>query len=509
MLESLPHGQWDHRRAAHLLRRISIGVRPEEIAVLASMPFDDAIDHILKPLPIDFDGYRHLTHDDVVSGVSPIDAPEWHAYFREKNLRYGDVRRWWIRTMLSEGTSIQERMVLFWHMLFTTSMNGAHYAEHVLDQNLFMRDNCLGDLRAMVDGITHGTAMQIYLDGIRNEWHDWFDGVNENHARELFELQTLGIPSDISPAYTQGDVAEAARAFSGWRLDEYWKDNGNGVRTLYRKRNTVWRKDHWDYRHKAVFGRTGPWNGHDVVSMLFTERPTHVARHICRRILAEFLTASPDERLVDALAQHLIDSGWSIGSTMRTLFRSGEFYAPGYRMGLVRSPIHLLVGTLRTIRTTYITDLDDADGRSENDLLDRLSSMGHLMYDPPNVSGWAGGMAWLSAASVPTRIDLCRRIALGEVEFKDYAGGRYVYTYDAYALASSLADPSDLEALVRATASFFLDTVDPHVYDALRFAFLQGASSPEWYAAQDDPTTDRRLRLGFATALGSPRYQLH
>lgn len=497
-----------HDAAAHLLRRTVIGARPADVDRLVMLGLPAALDSLMKPFEPDHTRVPHLFGSKVISEAWPLDSYRYHEYFAEKTFRYMDGRKWWATTIVDAPCSMQERMALLWHMHFATSFNNAHYTEHGLDQLSLFRKHGLGTIDALLDAVTHSTAMLIYLDSISNRWFDWGEFVNENHARELFELHAMGAyrPDGTAP-YTQQDVVAAAHAMSGWRLVERWEEHADGTKTLWRERDLEFRPDHWDFRDKTIFGRTGPWNSRDVIRLLFEERGDDVRRHFARRLYHEFVSDTADDTVIQAIADVLKAHDGNIAATLRVLLSSEIFYHATTTMAIVRSPAHLLLGTLRMLDAGSIPDAG-SDLRTESDLVDRLARNGHMLYDPPNVAGWSTGTAWLHSSSVPRRIDTVRRIAEGRLQHRDRSWGEPVATYDAVAFVRQLGVEHDVHALTERLCQFCLGTTDDATVGAVRAAFLQGGTAGEWYVADDDPICDDRLRRGLATLLSAPRYQL-
>jgi uncharacterized protein (DUF1800 family) len=485
--------------ASHLLRRTVIGIRPAEVDRAVTQGLPATLAELFTPFEPDRRAIEHLRFDLVNSEVAPNDSPRSIQYFREKAFRYTEFRQWWCSTIASGPCSIQERLVLMWHMHFATSCNGAHYAEHTLDQNEDIRRHAFGDLRDLVQSVTLGLAMQAYLDGLANWWTPWHDSVNENHAREFLELHMLGhVGRTPEPLYSQDDVRRIARSFSGHHTVEEWSPNDDGTRSLYRQRTPLWREDRWDPSPNELFGERGSFRPSDVAPLVFRTRSADVALWFARRLCTEFVAMESelDRGDIEAVADLLIDSDWNIGTTLRVLLASEMFFDPRYRMRLVRTPLHLVLGTLRTFRATDVDDFSHPDRRRRADLLRRLALLGHLPYDPPNVSGWRRDLDWITPSDTAMRVDFCQRFARGQHRFWDDPSGEPQMVYDPLDVASTFADIEDPDRLAERVGIILLGSADPNLHASLRFVMRGAERTPEGI---------RRL---FTHALSAPRYQL-
>lgn len=425
-------GPWDRRKAAHLLRRMVIGPTTSEISRAVEEGRERTVDRLLTPWEPETASIQHLTEGPVLAEVRPLDSREYAAFFAEKNLRYTELVQWWLRSMIRGPLSAQERLTWWWHQCVPTSLHGAHFAEHVFDQNKIMRTHAMGSWKKLLDDVIHGTALQIYLSGTENRWHPWFDGVNENLAREMMELFTLGrLDPNGDLNYSQQDISNAARALSGWRLNEKRMSKADGISEVWRERSLLWRQDHWDHREKQVFGRTGAFNSRDVLNMLLDDRAADCARYLCLRWYRSFVNVNVDRTFVDEMSSILVANDLHALEMLRTVLNSRHFYDERHVMSIPAPPLINMIGPFRYAGVSYIPDLDDADGRLENDLVQRLQLVGQCPFYPPNVSGWPDGLDQFSGTLVSLLLEFRRAFWDGTVSFKDFDGGRPVYTFDA------------------------------------------------------------------------------
>jgi uncharacterized protein (DUF1800 family) len=270
--------------------------------------------------------------------------------------------------MLGGPSPVQEKLVLFWHGHFATSVSKVDDARLMIEQNRLFRLLGGGKFRDLLLEVSHDGAMIRWLDGHLNTK----DSPNENFAREVMELFTLGIANEQGqPNYTQKDVTEAARAFTGYDNNE---EEGFHVHD--------WAHD---YGEKTILGVTGPLSGDDVIVHL--AGMTQCARFLAAKLWAFYAYPNPETAVIDALAQAYLDNDSDIKAVLAAMFLRDEFYSARARGERISSPAEFVVGTLRSVRAR--TNAERIPGW--------LSSMGQELYNPPNVAGWPGGLSWVTS----------------------------------------------------------------------------------------------------------------
>src|SRR5205085_7359030 len=244
--------------------------------------------------------------------------------FQQEQIREGlELRGWWVGEMLSTPSSLTERMTLFWHNHFVSSQQKVRLAELMYRQNATLRANALGNFATLLHAIARDPAMVIYLDSAQNRK----GSPNENFAREVMELFTVG-----EGHYSEQDIKEAARAFTGWSID---RQSGE----------FLFRRFIHDDGIKTVLGRSANLDGDDVLEILLAQPAT--AEFITRKLWREFVSPEPDELVVQRIAERFRDSHYDIKVALHDLLSSDAFYASSNRAVLIKSPIELVVGTLR------------------------------------------------------------------------------------------------------------------------------------------------------------------
>src|SRR5262245_31090377 len=310
--------------ARHLLNRTGFGAQPREIADCARLSREQAVDRLLGAT--------------VAAATTP--PPEWvreaivpprelrqasqeeRKRFLAREIRRGfDLRTWWIQEMLDSPSPLSERMTLFWHGHFASSQQKVRYSRLMYEQNVLLRRHAGGNFGELLHAVAKDPAMVIYLDSASNRKGK----PNENFAREVMELFTLG-----EGRYTEADVREAARAFTGWSIDP---DSGD----------FKWRPALHDEGAKTILGRTGNFDGDAVLDILLTRRET--AEFLVTKLWREFVSPEPDAAEVRRIARKLYLSNYEIRVALRELLLAPAFWAPANRGALIKSPVDLVVGT--------------------------------------------------------------------------------------------------------------------------------------------------------------------
>lgn len=366
--------------ARHLLNRTSFAASPEDIAAFSGLTRQQAVDRLLAsnhsiaitapPAWVD-EPFQSLRRFRAMS------AEERKLAQREVFQRAFELQSWWLAEMLATRAPIGEKMTLFWHNHFVSSVQKVRSPPLLYRQNVLLRDHALANFGDLLHVVARDPAMLIYLDNANSRRGQ----PNENFAREVMELFTLGEGS-----YSEQDVKEAARAFTGWSIDP---DTGK----------FLLRPSAHDDEAKTVLGRSGNYDGDAVLDILLAQPQT--AEFIVRKLWREFVSSDPDAAEVTRIARIFRDSRYDIRTALRALLVSDAFYAPGNRGALIKSPIELVVGTLRQFNFTT------------GDVMPFVviaNQLGQRLFAPPNVKGWPGGEAWINSATLLGRKAFLERV---------------------------------------------------------------------------------------------------
>ncbi|PWQ97926.1 DUF1800 domain-containing protein [Leucothrix arctica] len=371
-------------QSKHLVERSGIGAELEMIEILSQMTKPQAIDYLLN-MPTDYlVPLPRFSSFDEVRKVRNEKGPD-SRFKANKMVRKerGILQRWAISQLLENPTALQERMTWFWHNHFTSSIvRSSRTIDLMKNQTLLMREQALGNYADLLKRISFDPLMLVYLDGQSNKKGK----PNENFARELLELFTLGEGN-----YTDQDVKEVARAFTGWRLN---KNN----KAVLGKRN-------YDSGQKVILGKQGRFDSHDVLNILLKHPKT--AEFVATKLWYEFVsTDTPETATIKRWAHTLRSNNYEIKPLLKDIFSSDAFWDGKYKGTLIKSPMDIIIGTTRTL------DLEDKNLPVQS-LHAQLKRMGQELYNPPNVKGWPGGAAWVDGITLPVRQQFLRRLTRG------------------------------------------------------------------------------------------------
>jgi uncharacterized protein (DUF1800 family) len=378
---------WNLKWAGHLFRRAAFGASWDELQAAVREGLRPTLDRLLAGGP------GHAEFDRLADALGP-----------ERGEADGDVSGlewWWLQRMARTPHPLRERMTLFWHDHFATSIAKVRQPALMKRQNVLLRRHALGRFRPFLLEVSRDPAMLIWLDGNSNVR----GRPNENYARELLELFSLGVGN-----YTERDVREAARAFTGWHttsgtpLSSGERGRGEGAQPP----EFVFRAYLHDAGDKTFLGRPGNWGGADVVRIAL-DQPA-AARFLVRKVYRHFVSedAAPPDRLLAPLAERFRNSDYDIAELMRTVLGSRHFFSEHAYRQRVKSPVDHLVGLLRSLG-------GDLSGAAA-DVPPALEGLGQRLFAPPTVRGWEGGRAWLNTATLLARHNLSWRLLQGPPE---------------------------------------------------------------------------------------------
>jgi uncharacterized protein (DUF1800 family) len=389
---TVPGRDWDRERAAHLLRRAGLGGSAEEIDRIVGFGFPAAVDYLVdfhKTPQTDPDYRPSRAAQPRRMRKSLEDLPEERQREVREQLRVmtrvqlQEYRAWWVRRMVVTARPLEEKLTLFWHGHFTSGAEEVKSSRLIIEQNQLLRRHAAGRFGQLLRAICRDRAMLSYLNGASNRK----DHPNENFARELLELFTLG-----EGHYTEKDVTEAARAFTGWGFDE----------DAFR-----FRRGQHDFGEKTFLGRTGNFDGDDIVDIIL-EQPA-AADHIAEALVGFFVADEPPSPLIERIAAVLRASDFDIREAMRAIFKSREFYSPAAMHARIKSPPEFVVGAVKSLEIPP----DDCDFWT---LARAIGETGQELFQPPNVKGWDGGPAWITSATLVGRERFVSALLRGDGE---------------------------------------------------------------------------------------------
>jgi len=351
---------WDFDSAAHLWRRAGFSAATEQVRSTLQRTPADAVRQM-----VDGPGKEPATEElefiyQSVLGSDKVD----------------DARAWILMRMVRSEHQLREKLALFWHGHFATSFAKVRDVGWMMRQyRLFLNDG-LGKFPVLLDAVARDPAMIRWLDNETNRKGQ----ANENYAREVFELFTLGEGN-----YSEQDIREAARAFTGWHI---MREQFHFARSLH------------DRGEKTIFGQTGKFGGEDVQRLALEQDAC--GRFLAGKLLRFFVMPEPDEAVVTSLGAAMKKNGYDVAATMRIVLGSRLFFSPQARRSIVKSPIDFVVGSARAL------ELRQTNTKAA---VPTLRLMGQDVLSPPNVKGWPGDRAWINTATWLTRVRAARAIA--------------------------------------------------------------------------------------------------
>jgi uncharacterized protein (DUF1800 family) len=356
-------------RAAHLLRRAGFGATSAELDRYAAMTTTAAVQSLL-----DYGQTSNATLEAALPAVDPSAGRGAAAV--------AAIQGWWLQRMVQTARPLEEKMTLFWHGLLTSGLDKAGPGQ-MLTQNQLFRKMALGNFDDLLKAVSKDPAMMIYLDTETNRKGK----PNENYARELMELFTTGIGK-----YTEDDVRESARAFTGWTL--------RGASQLRLTTQSTFVARLHDETPKTFLGKTGNFTGDDIVEMLVPLRAT--AERLSSRLFSFFAYPNPEREIVAHLADTFQGKRYNVGAVVQEIFGLDAFYSDRAYRALVKSPTELVAQSLKAT---------GADAGAFTAAAAGMAPMGQLLFYPPNVAGWPGGSSWINSSTLLSRINFTNAAA--------------------------------------------------------------------------------------------------
>lgn len=413
-LSPIGGSDWTPEGARHLLNRAGFGGPPDEVARLAAMPPEKAVawfidfkaidnshlppfehsgvyDPTLTPFPPTRPAATRLAEETgSAMGVDakpagprrlqPV-ADRFFFWLRASMLETRRVANWWADRMVATNRPLEEKLALFWHGHFASSEEKVRDYRKMLGQVTLFQRHGAGNFGALLSAVARDPAMLVYLDAGQNQKSH----PNENFGRELMELFTMGVGN-----YTEQDLREAARAFTGWRdndlsfhIDEAQHDDGQ----------------------KTVLGHTGPLGGQDVLDIILAQPAT--ANFIAGKLYRFFVRDDLSPQFQERLGGLLRSSNYEIAPFLETVFLSRDFYSPSSVGAHIKGPVELIVSSYRRLGLNATPGMPDFNSSS--------TDLGQALLNPPTVAGWSQGRAWVTPGSLLARGNFARALLLPDV----------------------------------------------------------------------------------------------
>ena len=407
---------WSYDRAAHLLERAGFGGTPEEIERLARMTPQEAVRHLVRFQDVDnsqlkpfdesgifdpgldpFPASRPATTDEAKANgealgvkvkpggnrrMQPV-VNKFFYWLRASRLETDRVAYWWANRMLTTNRPLEEKMALFWHGHFANNEDKVRDYRKMLQQLKLFQAEGTGNFRDLVIAVGQDPAMLAFLDAGVNVK----GAPNENFAREIMELFTMGVGN-----YSEKDIREAARAFTGWNFQDL---------TFH-----VDAAKH-DDATKTVLGQSGDFDGVAVIDVILRQHVTaeFVAAKLYRYFVRQDITPATKTALGDVLRSH----NYELAPLLETMFLSKDFYSAASFATHIKSPVELVVSTYKKLGLHEIPGVPDFN--------DTTGSLGQRLFHPPTVAGWAQGRSWITPGLLIERGNFAQDVVFPDIDY--------------------------------------------------------------------------------------------
>ncbi len=488
-------GPWETSQMVHLIRRLKFGVTIDDLHFFENLSMDQSVDILLTAEPVpappvnDYNNGSDIFDEEVPFGTTWVNAGPSQDYEGERVM---SLKRWWVENMLTQGNSITEKMLLFWHNHLVTEWFGVFFATSSYQYMDTLRKHHLGNFKDLIKDITIDISMLYYLNGASNHK----DAPDENYARELQELFTIG--KGPNSKYTEEDVRAAARVLTGWTVT--WPER-EMIFDIYR--HDLHDKQFSDFYNNTVIkgrsGMDGKAELDDLMDMIFANDET--ALFICRKIYSFFVYPKIDdeieENIIKPLAELLRESNFVVKPVLEKLFKSQHFYDINIKGSIIKDPVNQLIGMWRTLKPPLPQDMGPFEyGELKSSMIWSMHNIGMQIGDPPNVAGWPAyyqtpifDKGWITTNTITARA-----IHSDSIVYWGFWSPSAQIPADLVAFADSLDDPGDPNKLLKQiTLLFYGVEVSETVLNRFKYILISGQAQDyywtnAWFAYKADPS---------------------
>ncbi len=469
-----PASPWDLKKAGHLFRRAAFGASWDDLQTALRDGPERTVTSLLQ-------GRTDAQADELWGTMSQSLSGSYDGPDGGNN--GGLISALWLYRMLYSAHPLREKLTLFWHNHFATSNIKVRNNGYMLAQYELMRRHAQGNFRTLLTDMSRDRAMLIWLDTVQSQRNQ----PNENYARELMELFSLGVTNARQPGqrnYTEDDIRQAARAFTGWRIVQ--------------GQPTFRAADH-DNTEKTVLGQRGRWGADDIVRICLEQEsaPYFIVRKLFRFLISDALTPTPE--LLEPLASEFARA-WNFGAVVEQMLRSNLFFAPQAYRTKIKAPVDYVLGIVRGL-DGHRASAAGQGGVGTTELARALEGLGQRLFFPPSVAGWEGGQAWLNGQTFLLR----QNLALALTSTSDTRFGRRCDPAPLLRRQNAGTNQQKVDFLLRL---FLQGDVSP----ATRMRLLQYAndaerqSYPVFWTEED--AANHRMRTLCHLVLCLPEFQL-
>ena len=475
-------GQLGYQKAKHLLNRCTFGPRQSEVNFMKTKTAQEAVDFLLaspstalsKPLGV------FTTDLEVPVGQTWTSIKYNNTYGIQRLYSY---RAWWMGRMLNQGLSLYEKMVLFWHNHFVIETDKVTNMNFNYIYNVLLYDNALGNFKTLTQEITRNVGMLVYLDGVLN----MSGSPNENYARELFELFTIGkgplIDTGNYTNYTEADIQQAAKVLTGWKtnttndtsyFDITKHDKTTKTFSVVFGNQTIDNKDAEEYKY--------------LINMIFQKKET--AKFLVRKLYRWFLYYEIDDiiekNIIEPLADIFHASDYDLKTLLKAFLCSEHFYDDKFHGAVIKSPIELTVGLFRAMEVEQPPESNIVARYSFWNWMTQQTEIQNMaLGNPPDVAGWPAwylapmyNEIWVNSATVPQRATTIRIAVQSGIKTGDMP---VKVVMDPFKVAYLATNPSDINDLLQTLAALFLPAPSSaDLITKLKETMIPGLPDYEW-----------------------------
>ena len=457
---------WDADAARHILSRSLFGFAKEDVTFALTKTLDDFVDNYLLKDLAEPAAPQYNNAEWVTLPNNATNQTSYTNWFRS-------MIYWWYNLMLTQGYSIREKMVLFLHNHFVSEYGTIQIPQLMYIQNKLFRQYAFGNFIELTKKATIDPAMLYYLNGNANTK----TAPNENYARELQELFTIGIGN-----YTEDDIKQMAKALTGWTVD--------GTNLV-----SVFNTNRADTGSKTIYGKTGNYNYDTAVNLIFTEKLIPASEFLCRKLYKEFAYYEPNKDYVTQLAAVMRNNNFNLKPVLATMLKSEYFHSVDIRGARIKPPVEFLLSVLKQLGISY----------TNNDLPNYIrttaDSLQQSLFNPPDVRGWEGQRKWISTITYPNRNVYTDALVNGKT-ISSIIYKMNVLTY-ARSYPSSENAVQFVEDVTKQLIQFPLSQARK---DSLLSTMLDGTAVANWTTYS--PGADTRLQKFFKALMRLPEFQL-
>jgi uncharacterized protein (DUF1800 family) len=463
---------WNAEKLRHLFARAGFGINVEGLQNLLPLTQQQVLDAFLAATPLPDPPGAWVTEPFDQQAYRQWTREQQQAWQQQNRQRIVETIAWWYARMMITPFNLREKMTLFWHGHFTSDYRTVQLAQFLYLQNAAWRQHSLGNFRDFLKAMYKDPAMLIYLDGVRNVSRQ----PNENFARELLELFTMGVGN-----YTEEDIKAAARAFTGWQVDTITLSSALNSRAH-------------DAGQKTFMGRTGNFNGDEIIDIVLEQPAT--AKHICTKLYEFFVSREVDQAFVDELANTFRSNDYEIKPVLQRLFESEHFYGEQAVGALIKSPVDVAVSNARMLQVSRI---------NARYLLSAVAALNQELFNPPNVAGWPGQRDWISPTTFVTRNAFSETYIVGGT-IDNPGGNNGPIVFDAMRFALSFGITTARELAQAMAAHLLAFPLEEEAFEAL-LTVLVGSADPEDWSIYY-PGAEEQVRSFLVELVRQPEFHL-